>query len=162
MTPEQIKMIRDYSWKDDGTGSHMAGRLAVVFNNEVCFVDTRDYVIFDDDNELVHCIRANSEDPVSQAMCPYRITTGMYANAQYLEGLYNMRNFKTAVKELFVDTGLISEEQQEQIMNWANGIRNQPLDYKAKGPYFKDTVLPVPSDYKPEIRDDGYPQRSSY
>ena len=154
MTPDQIKMIRDYSWKDDGTGQHMAGRLAIVFNNEVCFVDTRDYIIWDDANELVHCIRANSEDPVSQATCPYRITTGMYENAQYLEGLYNMRNLKTAIKEMFLDKGLITEAQQEEILNWADSIRNQPLDYKAKGPYFKETTLPPASDYKPEIRED--------
>lgn len=155
MTPEQIKLIRDYSWKDDGTGGHMAGRLAIVFNNEVCFVDTRDYLIFDDKNQLVHCIRANSEDPISQGLCPYRITTGMYANAQYLEGLYTMRNFKTAIKELFLDTGLINKEQQEEIMKWANSIRNQPLEQKAPGPYFKDTTLPPAGEYQSQVRNDG-------
>ena len=133
MTPDQIKMIRDYSWKDDGTGQHMAGRLAIVFNNEVCFVDTRDYIIWDDANELVHCIRANSEDPVSQATCPYRITTGMYENAQYLEGLYNMRNFKTAIKEMFLDKGLITEAQQEEILNWADSIRSSSVPVGAVG-----------------------------
>ena len=155
MTTDQVKKIRDFNSKDDGTGHRLAGAIVVYYDNEVRFNDACDYVIYDDSNELVHTIRPNTENPVEQARFPYRITTGMYDHIQYMEALYTMANFQKAVQGLLVDTGLINEAQKEHIMKWAVGIQNHISIPKQPGPYFKDTILPIGSTPVPEIRDDG-------
>lgn len=155
MTADQIKKIRDLNSKDAGDGKRLAGSIAYIFNNEVSYIDSRDFVVCDDDNELIHCIRPNMENPVEQARFPFRITTGFYENIQYLEALYDMANFKKALEALLLEPGLITDDQLDQILNWAGGIRNQTAIPKQPGPYFKDTVLPVGHPPVPEIRHDG-------
>ena len=155
MTKEQIALIRDYNLQDDGTGKPIADVFSYIFNNELAYVNTRDFVITDDDNELIHAIKPNIEDPVNQARYPYKIMTGFYGNIQYMEALYNMTNFQKTIKEMFLDKGLIDQNQSDMIMNWANGIRNQACIPKAPGPYYKDTIMPVPKPPVPEVRHDG-------
>lgn len=155
MTVDQIKLLRDFNSKDDGTGNRLAGSIACIFNNEISYVDSKDYVIYDDDNQLVHAIRSNSENPIEQARFPFRITTGFYDNVQYMEALYNMSNFRKAVQGLLVDTGLINENQKNHILKWAESVRNHTIIPKQPGPYFKDTILPIGHPPVPEVRDDG-------
>jgi len=164
VTKDQIKMIRDYSCKPDGRvypdgKEHtMAFSLSAIFNNEITFCNTDNMVIYDDDNALIHCLMPNTTDVVIQSIAPYKINTGFYDNIQYLEGIYDMTNFKKAVKELFLDTGLIEEEQQAQIENWAESIRNSVPD--SNPIYFKDTVLPIPKAHHRKARYDGVEQVS--
>lgn len=155
MNANQVSMLREFNLKDDGTGKPLAGSLSVVFNNELAFSSNRDYVIYDDENELVHAIKANTEHPVDQSRWPYRIMTGYYGNAQYMEAMYDMPNFRKAIQGLFVDTGLISQEKADMIINWAQQIQNQTIVPKQPGPYFKDTVLPVGKQPVDERRPDG-------
>lgn len=155
MTVDQISKMRDYNLQDDGTGHPIADVFSYIFNNELAYITDRDFIITDDANELIHAIKPNIEDPVNQSRYPYKIMTGFYGNIQYTEALYNMNNFKRAVKELFLDTGLINEKQYNQIMDQMNVIRNQAVVPKAPGPYFKDTIMPVPRPQVPEVRHDG-------
>ena len=155
MTADQVSMLRDFHLKDDGTGQPLAGSLAAVFNNELAFVNSKDYVVYDDANELVHCIKPNTEGPIEQARWPFRFMTGYYGNLQYMEAFYDMANFEKAVKGLLTDKGLITKEQEAMIMTWASGIQNHTIVPKQPGPYFKDTVLPVGQAPTPEVRPDG-------
>ena len=155
MTKDQVAKLRDYNLQDDGTGKPIAEVFSYVFNNEINFINTRDFVITDDDNELIYAVKANNENPVDQARYPFRIVTGFYGNIQYTEALYNMENFKRAVKEQFLDTGLITQDKLDMILDWSKGIRNQACVPKAPGPYYKDTILPVPKPPVPEVRHDG-------
>lgn len=155
MTVDQIAKMRDYNLQDDGTGKPIATVFSYIFNNELAYVNTKDFVITDDDNELIHAIKPNIEDPVNQARYPFKIMTGFYGNIQYVEALYDMTNFKKVIKDLFTDTGLITEDQESMILKWAGGIRNQTVRPKQPGPYFKDTVLPIPQPPVIERRNDG-------
>ena len=155
MTADQIAKMRDYNLQDDGTGHPIADVFSYIFNNELAYITDRDFIITDDDNELIHAIKPNIEDPVNQARYPFKIMTGFYGNIQYTEALYNMNNFARAVKELFLDTSLINDKQYKQIMDQMNVIRNQACIPKAPGPYFKDTIMPVPNPGVPEVRHDG-------
>lgn len=155
MTVEQIAKMRDYNLQDDGTGHPIADIFSYIFNNELAYITDRDFIITDDANELIHAIKPNIEDPINQSRYPYKIMTGFYGNIQYTEALYNMNNFKRAVKELFLDTNLINQDQYDMIMNQMNVIRNQASVPKAPGPYYKDTIMPVPKPQVPEVRHDG-------
>ena len=155
MNADQVSMLRDFHLKDDGTGQPMAGSLAAVFNNELAFVNSKDYVVYDDANELVHCIKPNTEGPIEQARWPFRFMTGFYGNLQYMEAFYDMANFEKAVKGLLTDKGLITKDQEAQILKWATGIQNQTIVPKQPGPYFRETVLPVGQAPTPEVRADG-------
>ena len=163
MNVKQISLMRDLFNKDDGSGNTLAFSSAVVFNNEISFVNTDHFVIFDDANELVSAILPNTDGPVTGAIAPYKISTGFYDNVQYMEGLFNMANFKTAVKTLFVDTGLIDEEKEKRIMNWANSIRNTVPD-PDQVPYFDETpVIAATPPVAPPARVDGiYPANNRF
>ena len=155
MTREQITLIREVCQKDDGTGNPLASVLSAIFNDEIMFRNTDDFLIYDDENELIHAIKANYDNAVSGAKWPYKICTGFYGNIQFMEGLYNMKNFETAIDELFVQTGLIDEEKKGMIMTWANKIRNSALVPKAPGPYYDSVPHIPPHPPVPECRPDG-------
>ena len=139
MTADQVKKIRDLAMKDDGTGHTLSAGLAAVFNNEISFDNTIHYVIYDDENKLVHAIQPNTNNVPDSVIAPYKINTGFYDNIQYMEAIYNMANFKTAVKELFLDTKLINQDQYDMIIKWAGQIRNTIPD--AKPVYYDKTPI---------------------
>ena len=107
MTKDQISLIREVAQKDDGTGNPLASVLSAIFNDEIMFRNTDDFVIYDDDNELIHAIKANYDNAIAGAAWPYKICTGFYGNIQFMEGLYDMKNFEKAIDQLFLNTGLI-------------------------------------------------------
>lgn len=155
MEKDQVLLVKNTSLSDDGTGKPLADVLTTVFDDEVAFRNTDDFVIWDDANELVHAIKANSDSPRSAADSPYKLISGFYGNIQFLEGLYNMSNFKKVVDELFVNTGLITEEKKDMIMKWADDVRNHACVPKSPGPYY-DTVPKIPPKPSvPEVRSDG-------
>lgn len=153
MTADQVKMMRDYANKDDGTGTTKAYSMTAVFNNEISFSNKDHYVIYDDANELIHCLEANTSTIDEASVAPYKINTGFYGNIQYMEGLYTMKNFGTAVKDLFLDKGLITQDQYDQIMNWSQTIRNSMPDKKPM--YYKETAAPIPRSPSRVTRKDG-------
>lgn len=155
MTKEQISLIRGIAQKDDGTGHPLAAVLSAIFNDEIMFRNTDDFLIYDDNNELIHAIKANYDNAVAGAAWPYKIATGFYGNIQFMEGLYTMGNFEKAIDQLFVNTGLIDEEKKEMIMKWAAGIRNHAMQPIDPGPYYPTVPQIPPMPPKPECRPDG-------
>ena len=155
MTKEQIKLIREICQQDDGTGRPLASVLSAIFNDEIMFRNTDDFLIYDDENELIHAIKANYDNAVSGAKWPFKICTGFYGNIQFMEGLYDMSNFESAIDQLFVDTGLIDEEKKSMIMKWADSIRNHAMVPKAPGPYHTSVPHIPPKPPVPECRPDG-------
>ena len=155
MTSEQIKLVKDVCLTDDGTGNPKAGVFTVLFNDEISFRNTDDFVIWDDANELIHKITINFDGPVSGAAWPYKISTGFFGNIQFLEGLYNMTNFEKVIDEMFVNTGLIDAAKKEMIMKWANNIRNHAMVPMHPGPYYPHVPHIPPKPPIPEIRPDG-------
>ena len=155
LTRDQVDLIKQTCLKDDGTGNPIAAVFTVLFNDEISFRNTDDFVIWDGDNELVSVIRPNLDGPVQSAAWPYKISTGFYGNIQFLEGLYTMSNFEKAIDELFLNTGLITQEKKDMIMKWAANIRNHALVPKAPGPYYDSVQMIPPKPPIPEIRPDG-------
>ena len=155
MTKDQVDLIKSTCLKDDGTGNPTASVFTVLFNDEISFRNTDDFVIWDDDNELVSVIRPNLDGPVSSAAWPYKISTGFYGNIQFLEGLYTMSNFEKVIDELFLNTGLITQEKKDMIMKWAANVRNHALVPKNPGPYYPTVPQIPPKPPIPEIRPDG-------
>ena len=155
MTKEQISLIRNVAQQDDGTGKPLAGVLSAIFNDEIMFRNTDDFLIYDDNNELIHAIKANYDNAIAGAAWPYKIATGFYGNIQFMEGLYTMSNFEKAVDQLFLDTGLIDEDKKEMIMKWANGIRNHAMQPIDPGPYYPSVPQIPPMPPRPEVRPDG-------
>lgn len=162
MTSDQVKLIRDTYNANDGNGNTLAFATNTVFDNEISIKNTDDFVIYDDANELVHCVCLNADGPVSQTISPYKIVSSFYSNILYMEGFFNMENLKKVIKQLFVDTGLINNEQEKAILTWASSIRPS-VPQPDNMPYFPDTPLPVPSVFntKKPVREDGIIHASS-
>ena len=157
MTKDQVSLIRRVATQDRGDGKPVSFSLSAIFNDEIMFRNTDDFLIYDDDNELIHAIKANVDNYRSAAMAPYKICTGFYGNIQFMEGLYDMANFEKVVDELFLNTGLIDEEKKEYIMKWANGIRNHYCPPDPPGPYYPTVPMIPPHAPKPPegCRPDG-------
>lgn len=155
MTKDQVKLIKEACLTDDGTGNPVAKVFTILFNDEISFRNTDDFVIWDDENELVSVIRPNFDGPVQSAAWPYKISTGFFGNIQFLEGLYDMGSFEKIIDSMFVNTGLIDESKKEMIMKWAQNVRNHALVPKAPGPYYPTCPSIPPKPPVPEIRPDG-------
>lgn len=156
LTKDQINLIKDACLTDDGTGNPIASVFTVLFNDEISFRNTDDFVIWDDNNELVHVIRQNFDGVMQSCAFPYKVSTGFYGNIQFLEGLYNMGNFEKIVDKLFLDTGLIDDKKKEMIMTWARNVRNHYPTPMHPGPYYPTVPhIPPHPPVMPECRPDG-------
>lgn len=156
MENSQVILLRDYYNTDNGSGKPLAFSCSAVFNNEISFCNTDNFIVYDDDNAIIHAVMLTKDGVARQAETPYRICSGFYGNIQYMEGCFDMSGLKDAVQKMFVDTGLIDETQQESIMAWAGSIRNS-IPKKDNVPYFTDTPLTpasFPDPTKP-VRNDG-------
>lgn len=155
LTKDQVELIKTACLSDDGTGNPVAKVFTILFNDEISFRNTDDFVIWDDENELVSVIRQNFDGPVQGAAWPYKISTGFFGNIQFLEGLYDMGSFEKIIDSMFLNTGLIDEAKKEMIMKWAKNVRNHALVPKAPGPYYPTCPSIPPKPPVPEIRPDG-------
>lgn len=157
MTIDQITLLRNQHLKQDADGKPNANATVIVFDGGLSFETDNDPVIWDDKNLLIHEIGVNSLDaaPVETAQTPFRITTGVYDNIHYIEGLYDMKNFTKAVDDLFVKPGLITPEQHTGLLSWANNIRNMGQQATRATPYYTENADIVPMVPNPMKRDDG-------
>lgn len=156
MENSQVILLRDYYNTDNGDGKPLAFSCSTIFNNEISFCNTDNFIVYDDDNAIIHAVMLTKDTVARQAETPYRICSGFYGNIQYMEGCFDMSGLKDAVQKMFVDTGLIDETQQESIMTWAGSIRNS-IPKRDNVPYFTDVPLTpasFPDPTKP-VRNDG-------
>lgn len=124
MTNEQIKLLKDEYYKNDGTGKPIPFSTTFVFDNGIVYNNTDDFIIFDTNNQLIHRLFANSEDPAMVADVPFKIGSNTFDSLQYVESILTRQSFETVIDDLFLKTGLINEAQKKKIMEWAATIQN--------------------------------------
>ena len=52
MTKDQVSLIRRVATQDRGDGKPVSFSLSAIFNDEIMFRNTDDFLIYDDDNSL--------------------------------------------------------------------------------------------------------------
>lgn len=143
MTLDQVKYLREQLNKDAGEGKPVANSVFYDLDNNMAFRNNGDFVIFDDANELLHCIAANRNNFVKHES-PYCMYSAGYEMLQFteanltLEGLYNVLDNMLA--------GIVTDEQKKQIKDWATKLPVNPMN-PVNATYFKEPAPEVP--YRP-------------
>ena len=117
MTKDSVIYIRDTLKKNSDC-------LIVTLDNTQIFSDKVDYLIWDDDNERIYCIRANV-DQYSQAHCPVEIISSTYEFIQFIVASYSSKNIKAAIDEF---SDLIPAEDKDKVVKYFMNLQNQALE----------------------------------
>ena len=124
MTAEQVKYLREQLAKDTGEGKAVATSMFYDFDNGMAFRTSNDFIIFDEEHELVHCIAANRNNYVKDET-PYCMYTAGFEQLQYTEANLTLDGLKTVVETTFAD--MLDETQKKQIIDWALSLPVNPI-----------------------------------
>lgn len=149
MTQEQIKYMRKIMFAEDDNGCPTAAKVEVILDNEYQMRADTNFVCWDDDNQLVHCIRANNE-VTSQTKAPIDILTAPYDCIQYLQSAYSLANIEGVLDKLNITGSL-----KESIMKYAKSIANQAKVERTPTPYYTSTAKAIPNVKQNLDREDG-------
>ena len=166
MTLDQVKKVREYCMKEvenpNGTKTTASKFMHLYIDGGINYITSDDCILFDDENELLHCIGLNT-DGSSQADAPVSVFTCEYGVIQNIEAVYSLANL-----DGLMDNGYLSfasEEQKKFIKAYAKRFKNQALQPNKAYPYYsKDAnVVPMGNNQFSMVRDDGimYPSSST-
>ena len=128
MTSEQIKLLKEEYMKKitvNGKEYTLAAYMRLCLDGGFDFVTSKDCVVYDEANELIHCISVN-EDLKSQAAYPIKLISAEYGILQQLEAIVSKPNFEKLLDEGYFST-LLNDEQKEYLKNWAKKINNAAI-----------------------------------
>ena len=151
MTLEQLKLIRESylveSVRPDGRKSTRGEYIKLSLDGGIDLVTSKDLVVFDDENEIVHAVCIN-EDMRSQAMFPVKIISSEYAMIQQIESIMSQKNFEEFLKDGFL-AETMSEEKVKAMIAWTRGIKNQAQQPLEAEPYFNTNpkIIPKPNSF---------------
>lgn len=169
MNASQVKLLRDSynvpAKNPDGSDALLAGYIRFITTDAaVDIVTSKDLVVVDDANELVHAVCVN-EDMRAQATYPVKIITTSFLNINCIESVMTRENFKK-----FLDSGFFSKSaewsdaKKEFMKKWIDGIKIQAQQPVRPTPYYTEEpqVISMPDKVMP--RDDeisGYTEGAS-
>lgn len=150
MTSDQIKVLKETymteSVKPNGNPGTEGEYMRFALDGGIDFVTSKDFVVFDDANEMLHCVCIN-DHAISQADFPVKVISSEYAIVQQVETIMSIENF-----EKFLNSGFMADaandKQKEFMLKWAkNNIRNQALQPMDSEPAYEDNtkVIPMPA-----------------
>lgn len=165
MTKEQVKMFRDSYMKEvthhsDPTRKNTLGEyIRIILDGGIEYTTTADFVIFDDENEMVHCICLNDE-PNSQYDFPIKVMSSEYAIIWHIESIFTKDNFYTLLNEGFLSS-MMNDAQKEFVKTWVKSTNNQAIAPIEATPYY--TQNPTITHKKVSVipRDDGIKRATS-
>ena len=134
MTKEQLKFLESKLNKDNGKGRTLALSTQYDLDNNVTFRNNNDFVIFDDDHELIYCIAANRQSNVKDE-APYTVITSPYEFLQYTEHNLDLDGLKEALDDLFAP--MLKGDQKKIILNWAENLPVHPKNPNVGMDYYK-------------------------
>ena len=143
MTLEQIKYLREQLNKPISEDSSLpvANSVGYYLDNNVAFRNVGDFVIFDDEKEMIHCISANRHQFIKNES-PFAIMSSSYEHLQFTEANLTLEGLTKALDEMFAS--LITEDQRKQIDRWAQNLPCKPLN-PVKATYFKEENPRIPN-----------------
>lgn len=159
MNTNQIKTLNDSykkeSTRPDGTKSTLGEYMRFITDCNLEFVSSKDMVLCDDANEMVHCVCVN-EDAYSQANFPVKIISSPYEDIHAVETIMSRENFEAFLNEgFFSNTNGWSDAKKEFMKKWANGLKIQAQQLPYATPFHTDTAGVVSMPNMPHIRNDG-------
>lgn len=123
-----IKLRTDYKAK--------GAKLQVYADNGQQFEELHEFLIWDDENEILTAVRINPEHQ-SQFTNPIAIFSTTYEFIQYIEGLFE----KDSAKEYLNGLENLTDKQKETLSKFIDAINNQNVEIKIpEYTPFKDNI----------------------
>lgn len=159
MNTNQIKTLNDSykkeSTRPDGSKSTLGEYMRFITDCNLEFVSSKDMVLCDDANEMVHCVCVN-EDAYSQANFPVKIISSPYEDIHAVETIMSRENFEAFLNEgFFSNTNNWSDDKKEFMKKWAKGLKIQAQQLPYSTPFHTDTAGVVSMPNMPHVRNDG-------
>lgn len=117
------------------------------------FVTSKDFVMYDDANQMLHCIAVN-EDMRGQASYPFKMISCDYGVIQQIEAVFTRGNFETFLDGSFASS-IMNSAKKEFIKKWAKNIKIQAQQPIRATPYYTTEPDIVPMADKAIVRKDG-------
>ena len=158
MTADQVKYLKEQLNADNGKGKPIANSVFYDLDNGMAFRNNGDFVIFDDTNELIHCIAANRNNYIKQES-PYCMYSASYEMLQFTEANLTLEGLKTLLNGML--TGITTDAQKNQIIKWAEALPVNPIStvvssyHKEPNPVIPQKPLTVIT--HPDGVSNGYP-----
>lgn len=148
MTKDQVQKLREVyltpAKRPDGKNSTLGEYIRFCLDGNIDFVTSKDFIMFDDDNNMLHCIAIN-EDMRAQPSYPFKMISCDYGVIQQIEAVMSRINFSTFLDTSFVSS-IMSKEKKEYIKKWADDYKSQALQPIRATPYYehKPNVISMP------------------
>lgn len=156
MTKEQIaKLSSSYmseAKRPDGNKSTLAEYVRFMSDCNIEITTSKDMVITDDTNQMVHGICVN-EDMVGQSTYPVKIISLPYDHVTCIECVMSRENFKK-----FLDSGAvlsISAAKKDFMINWVDNLAIQGQHIDKATPYYERDAKVIQRAATSTARDDG-------
>lgn len=163
MEAKQIELLKKSHMAPtvDSNGNTVTagGYVRFCLDGGIDLVTSKEFVEFDDANNLMHCVCMN-EDYRSQCDYPIKVISADYGVVQQVESIYSQKNFENFLKTGFLST--LSKEKKEKLIEWSHSIRNQALKIDKPKPYYKNMPQSNQSGTEVAPRFDGIVYSSSY
>lgn len=159
MDANQITVLKDSYNKEatrpDGSKSTLGEYMRFITDFNVEFVSSKDMVLYDDANDMIHCVCVN-EDAYSQANFPVKIISTPYDHVHGIETIMSRDNFEAFLDNgFFSNTNNWSDEKKEFMKKWANGLKIQAQQLPYATPFYTDTAGTMSMPSMPNVRNDG-------
>lgn len=167
MTKEEIKLFQDLYLKEvkhpiDPNRKGTRGEyIRIVLDGGIEFNTQTDFVIFDDEHEMLHIICAN-DDPYSQFDWPFKIMSASYNIVFVIESILSKDNLNDVFDDSFLGN-VIGDERKKIIRTWMDSSNNAihkayPMD---ADPYYTQNPKTIHNGTTIIPRDDGIKRASS-
>ena len=141
MNVDHIKLLRESYMTEatnpDGRKTTTGEYMRFITDCNLEFVTSKDLVITDDDNGIVHCICLN-EDMVTQASFPVKVISAAYEDIHAVEAIISKDNFENFINNGYL-SDIINDKKKEFILRWCNNIKIQSQQPVRATPYYTQT-----------------------
>lgn len=147
MDAKQIQLLKETHMMEvdgeNGKKTTLGAYMRFCLDGGIDFVTSKDMVVFDDANNMLHCVAIN-EDGNSQCDHPVKVISTDYSIVQQVESVYSQKDFEKALKDGFLKD-VVSEEKRSAMLAWSRNIRNQAIQPSRPTPYYTidPTIVPM-------------------
>lgn len=159
MNANQIAILREAymleASRPDGRKSTAGEYMRFITDCNLEFVTSKDMVLMDDTNEMIHCICIN-EDMVSQADFPVKIISAPYEDIHSIESVMSRDNFKKFLNSGFLNNiSGFSADKKAFMVKWCDNIKIQAQQAIRPYPHYDQNPTIIPKHANSIPRDDG-------
>ena len=156
MNTDQVNILKNSyfieSTRPDGKKGTVGEYMRFVTDCNLEFVTSKDMVVTDDTNGMVHCVCLN-EDVQTQASFPVKVISAAYEDIHAIEAIMSPENFEKFLQNGFLKD--ISVEKKDYMVKWFRNVPMQKQQPNKATPYYEQKPSILNMVDNTIARDDG-------